>query len=304
MVQVTISASGRKSSLASDLPVVLDIPAGLDSATVEDVKAAFAAKQKLTLKDEKKSLADDTTLQNAGFVDGGELQIKDLGPQISWRTVFIVEYVGPLIIHPLMYHFPKVFYGGSVQHSLLQHYVYAMVMLHFFKREFETVFVHRFSHGTMPFAYIFRNSAHYHLLGGLGLAYAVYSPTYSSSSPYIRGTIRDDPKFLWACTAIWLFCELSNLKTHVILRNLRPVGTKKRAIPYGYGFNLVSTPNYFFEIVGWIVVCLMTGSYASWVFTATGIYFMGTWAMKKHRNYKKEFGKEYPRRKIMIPFIF
>ncbi len=44
MVQVTISASGRKSSLASDLPVVLDIPAGLDSATVEDVKAAFAAK--------------------------------------------------------------------------------------------------------------------------------------------------------------------------------------------------------------------------------------------------------------------
>ncbi len=42
----------------------------------------------------------------------------------------------------------------------------------------------------------------------------------------------------------------------------------------------------------------------AWVFTATGIYFMGTWAMKKHRNYKKEFGKEYPRRKIMIPFIF
>lgn len=28
--------------------------------------------------------------------------------------------VGPLIIHPLVYHFPTVFYGGHVQHSVLQ----------------------------------------------------------------------------------------------------------------------------------------------------------------------------------------
>lgn len=97
-----------------------------------------------------------------------------------------------------------------------------MVMLHFLKREYETLFVHRFSHGTMPFSYIFRkyvyiisflitpsltphhSSAHYHILGGVGLAYSVYGPIYSSTSPYIRGTIRDDPKFLWACTAVWL----------------------------------------------------------------------------------------------------
>lgn len=31
-----------------------------------------------------------------------------------------------------------------------------MVMLHFLKREYESVFVHRYSHGTMPFAYVFR----------------------------------------------------------------------------------------------------------------------------------------------------
>lgn len=96
-------------------------------------------------------------------------------------------------------------------------------MLHFLKREFETLFVHRFSHGTMPFAYIFRKSVHYHLpththvdsflssfhyhvFGGVLLAYAIYSPTYGMLSPYVQGTIRDDPRFLWACTAVWLVC--------------------------------------------------------------------------------------------------
>ena len=58
------------------------------------------------------------------------------------------------------------------------------------------------------------------------------------------------------------WAELSNGLTHLTLRNLRPAGTKTRAIPYGYGFNLVSCPNYTFEIIGWIVLSVMTGSYA------------------------------------------
>jgi len=32
---------------------------------------------------------------------------------------------------------------------------------------------------------------------------------------------------------------------------------------------------------------------------------MISWAAKKHRAYKKEFGKDFPRqRKAMIPFLF
>jgi hypothetical protein len=58
------------------------------------------------------------------------------------------------------------------------------------------------------------------------------------------------------------FAELSNLHTHLTLRNLRPLGTKKRAIPYGYGFGLISCPNYFFESVAWAAVAYMSGSWA------------------------------------------
>ncbi|EKM57802.1 uncharacterized protein PHACADRAFT_89473 [Phanerochaete carnosa HHB-10118-sp] len=312
MVSVTISST-KPTSLAKGLPAILDFSGkSADVVTVADVKRAFTAKypnfypsrQKLSLKGESKSLPDEATLSSIGLSDGGELAVKDLGPQISWTTVFVIEYLGPLVVHPLMYHVPKLFYGQDVQHSSLQKYVYGMVMAHFLKREYESVFVHRYSHGTMPFAYVFRNSFHYHILGGVTLAYAVYSPTYSAASSYILDTIRDNPMFLKACAAVWLWAEVSNLKTHLILRDLRPAGTKKRAVPYGYGFNMITCPNYFFEIIGWFIVCAMTGSYAAWVFLIAGSYMMAIWAIKKHKNYKKEFGKDYPKRYKMIPFVF
>jgi steroid 5-alpha reductase family enzyme len=59
------------------------------------------------------------------------------------------------------------------------------------------------------------------------------------------------------------FAEYSNLLTHLNLRSLRPEGSRKRVIPHGYGFDWVSLPNYFFEILGWVVFTVMTGSWAS-----------------------------------------
>lgn len=50
--------------------------------------------------------------------------------------------------------------------------------------------------------------------------------------------------------------------THITLRNLRPPGTRVRAIPYGYGFDLVSCPNYFFEFLAWSAVCFLTTSWS------------------------------------------
>ena len=41
------------------------------------------------------------------------------------------------------------------------------------------------------------------------------------------------------------------------------------------------------------------------VFALVAISQMAIWAAKKHRNYKREFGKDYPAdRYVMIPFIF
>ncbi|KAI5122519.1 hypothetical protein M0805_005247 [Coniferiporia weirii] len=313
MVSVTVAAAGRPPAIAKKLPLTIELPGKtLENATVGDIKDAIAAqfprfstsRQKLSLKGDKKALADEDTLAKVGITDGDELNVKDLGRQVGWRAVYIVEYAGPLIIHPLFYFLPRLIYGGNIQHSLMQKYAFALIMLHFLKREYETLFVHRFSKATMPFFNLFKNSAHYHILSGVFLAFALYRPKYSAFSPVIRGSQRDSLPFLWLWTAVFIFAELSNLKTHLTLSALRPEGSRKRAIPYGYGFDLVSFPNYFFESFAWFAICKMTGSRAAWLFFVVGTGQMVLWAIKKHKGYKKEFGSEYPKgRKAMIPFI-
>jgi len=311
MVSLTISAAAKPPAFAYGFPLTIDVN---PEATVGEVKAAITTKfpkfspsrQKITVKGDKKPLSDETELSTVlgANLQDGELQVKDLGAQISWRTVFIVEYIGPLIIHPLVYYFPQFWYGHDVEYSELQKCVYILVIVHFFKRELETLFVHRFSHGTMPWFNIVKNSTHYHILSGVFLALDIYRSKFSATSPYIVNTIRNNEQFLWICTGVWAFAEMSNLHTHLTLRSLRPEGTRKRSIPHGYGFNLVSCPNYFFEILGWAVIAVMTGSLAAILFTGVSAATMSVWALKKQGNYRKEFGKEYPRgRKAIIPFI-
>jgi len=131
------------------------------------------------------------------------------------------------------------------------------------------------------------------------LAYFVYGPALAAGTEAAQ---RSD-LFIGVCLGIWMFAELSNLATHVTLRNLRPAGTRVRRIPRGYGFGLVSCPNYLFEIIAWIAYSVLVGNWAAWLFTLAGAATMYTWAVKKHRNYRREF-KDYPRgRKALIPFL-
>jgi len=137
----------------------------------------------------------------------------------------------------------------------------------------------------------------------VALAFPIYSPTYNAYAPYMKG-ICSNPPFIWSCVAVWIFAELSNLHTHLTLCSLHPPGSKKRAVPHGYGFSFVSFPNYFFEIIAWSAIATMTGSYAAWIFVAVSSYTMTTWALEKHTAYQNDFGDEYPKdRKTIFPYI-
>ena len=219
------------------------------------------------------------------------------GPQISWRTVFIVEYLGPLLIHPIMYLARPLLYGTSEPASELQKLTLIMCVLHFAKREYETIFVHRFSAATMPARNIVKNSGHYWFLSGVNLAYWSYAPWSPTARP-------SNPLLTYIGIALFVVGELGNLYTHFVLKNLRRPGSTERGIPRGFGFDLVTCPNYMFEIVAWIGVGLVCWSLSLVVFLAAAAGQMAPWALKKERRYRKEFPDKYKKKRYaMLPGI-
>lgn len=234
-----------------------------------------------------------------------DISLLTLGPQIAWRTVFIIEYLGPLLI-PALFLFPLrpyIYYNFDKplpEPSDVQLLVCALLTVHFLKREFETICIHRFSSATMPAFNIFKNSAHYWVLAGFNIVYWVFRPDAAAATTVPNTTL------LYIGMAVFAFAELANLNAHLVLRDLRRPGTTERGIPSGFGFGLVTCPNYMFEVVAWLGIYLVSGlSWSVLFFVAVGGAQMASWAAKKERRYRKEFGDKYKRKSfVMLPGIF
>ncbi|KAI4273576.1 MAG: hypothetical protein L6R38_006305 [Xanthoria sp. 2 TBL-2021] len=234
-------------------------------------------------------------VSDTGLRDGSTIYVKDLGPQISWRLVYILEYLGPLLIHPVLYF---ILPSSSSSPSFLQTLSCTLITLHFLKRELETLFLHRFSSATMPLFNLFKNSAHYWLLAGLNIAFW----TYRSSSPAAGDS---NSLITWPSVALYVIGELGNLNAHFVLRSLRSSRGNERGIPHGLGFGLVTCPNYMFETLAWIGICGVTWSLASVLFAVVAVGQMGLWAQKREMRYRREFGGKYQKkRSVMLPGLW
>ncbi|OLY85233.1 putative enoyl reductase [Smittium mucronatum] len=297
------SKGGAPQTANISSPVEFELSEG---ASVLDLKNQIQKKmkvpvvqQRLTIDGGKKVLEDKSLVKNYELEDK-VVALKDLGPQISWKAVFLIEYGGPILIHLAIYKMQSLFYGQKFVHSPAQRAMFFMAIFHYLKREYETLFVHRFSHGTMPFSNLFKNCFHYYVLGGVLLAYFNYMPSGGLGTP-----VADNMSSFRIAISILLFIasEFSNYSTHVTLKNLRPAGSTVRKIPYGYGFDMVSCPNYLFEILSWLSYAIISPSYFTWLFIIVSSAQMYLWAVKKHKAYKKEF-PNYPKsRKALFPYI-
>ncbi|KAH6646732.1 3-oxo-5-alpha-steroid 4-dehydrogenase-domain-containing protein [Truncatella angustata] len=296
------------------LPSSLELPSG---ANVEDVKVAIARKvgfsdhnrvglydptTKKTLKDRKAALSS---------LGHSELLVKDLGPQLAWRTVFLIEYFGPLLFHPIFMGLRKHLYPAAYPYvkalvpyepnafdgplSISQQLTFALVMLHFLKREYETAFVHKFSASTMPVWNVFRNSFFYWAVAGFLAALEVYAPF----SPAAKA---ENLSIDLLGLALFFFGEIGNFSVHSYLSSLRSPGGTERVIPKGYGFELVTCPNYMFEVIAWIGVILVSRSPSIALFISIGSMYMFSWGKGKERAYRKEFGDKYKKKRyVMLP---
>jgi very-long-chain enoyl-CoA reductase len=255
----------------------------------------------------KKTLKDPNSLirDNEVVMKEGQILIKDLGPQIGWRTVYIIEYLGPLIFHPLFLGLRNQFYPAVYPYlknyvpapvsdvSSTQKLVFGMIMAHFIKREVETVYVHKFSANTMPAAYVFRNSFFYWAFAGFLGALEVYAP-FSPAATAENKTID------YLGFALFLFGQLGNARIHYYLSSLRKPGETARKIPKGFTFSLVTCPNYMFEIIAWTGIVIVARSPALMFFISVGTYFMYTWAWGKEKAYRKQFGDQYKKKRSVI----
>ena len=140
-------------------------------------------KNQIALTDGDKTFREYDVINSNSSDVAIELIYKDLGPQIAWRTVFLVEYFGPMLMHAACYLAPSLLYPSSStvpSKTLTQKLALGMIMVHYMKRELETLFVHRFSAATMPALNIFKNSFHYWILGGISVSYFLYHPQYTA----------------------------------------------------------------------------------------------------------------------------
>lgn len=207
-----------------------------------------------------------------------------------------------MLIHPLLFFLRPYIYHSLIPPTQAQILSFLFITAHFMKREFETLWVHRFSAATMPALNIVKNSAHYWLLAGLNIALCTYSPGLGCP------TARSPPYSWWNGVAAVLFLlgEIGNLSAHLTLRGLRSEGGKERGIPNSGLFRLVpvTCPNYFFETVAWAGIWMVNRSWSTGLFVAVAVVQMALWARKKEARYRREFGSSYGKKRFaMIPGI-
>lgn len=230
-----------------------------------------------------------------------KVYVKDLGPQIGWKTVFIWEYAGPFVIYALSACRPWVLYGNKAESAQLTTCAKLALVcwsIHYLKRLLETIFVHRFSHGTMPLRNLFKNCGYYWGFS-LYVAHHVNHPLFTPPAMIIQliGFI------------LFIVCEIGNFSIHILLRNLRPAGSTTRKIPVPNSFpltklfNYVSCPNYTYEFGAWVGFTIMTSCVPAGIFALAGMYQMTVWAIGKHKNYIKEFTSYPKQRKAILPLI-
>uniref|UniRef100_A0A7N5KB03 Very-long-chain enoyl-CoA reductase n=1 Tax=Ailuropoda melanoleuca TaxID=9646 RepID=A0A7N5KB03_AILME len=311
-------------------------------ATIAEIKNLFTkthpqwypARQSLRLDPKGKSLKDEDVLQKLPVGTTATLYFRDLGAQISWVTVFLTEYAGPLFIYLLFYFRVPFIYGHKYDFTSSRHTVVHLACIchsfHYVKRLLETLFVHRFSHGTMPLRNIFKNCTYYWGFAAW-MAYYINHPLYTPPT-YGAQQVK-------LALAIFVICQLGNFSIHMALRDLRPAGewpapgkggmvvgrlgkggshlpllsclpgSKTRKIPYPtknpftWLFLLVSCPNYTYEVGSWIGFAIMTQCLPVALFSLVGFTQMTIWAKGKHRSYLKEFRDYPPLRMPIIPFL-
>eukprot|EP00769_Ergobibamus_cyprinoides_P003863 gnl/Ergobibamus_cyprinoides/534.p1 GENE.gnl/Ergobibamus_cyprinoides/534~~gnl/Ergobibamus_cyprinoides/534.p1 ORF type:complete len:322 (+),score=82.80 gnl/Ergobibamus_cyprinoides/534:50-967(+) len=303
MSALTVKVAGRAGtldcplSLASSLSEVAQFSAGIIPPRRLIVSAVFADKSRVPVPISTPSTETLAALVSAAGKDAEDfeyLRLKDIGPQIGYRTTFLLEYLLPLAAHVF---FPlRALACRRLSVCAFQASLSLCFIAHFVKRIIETLFVHTFSRATMPVKRAAINISYY-----TGFAVLISRAVYAGGSRFHpQPTCRFF--FFLGC---WLAAELCNGLAHLHLRLLRDsrAAHEPYSLPRHPVFGRVTCANYLYEILGWASLGAASRLPVIWVFTAFGTWQMHRWALQKHRRLQKLYPEEMARRWPLVPFL-
>ncbi|OZJ02080.1 hypothetical protein BZG36_04956 [Bifiguratus adelaidae] len=296
-------------------PLVVEFPQEADTITNAQLKRAIRkqipslARARFSLLTQDKKRVRRGSLASSGVADGDTLYVELAAWCIDRQTADFVLCAVNIPIHLVCYFIPSIVYIDQFEHSRMQQLALTLIVLHYTKRLAEIALVHRPTTRRVTLYPVLIDAVRFWVLGGLSKAYWVYGPWFAAD----KASASRSEVYAVGCAAVWAWAEFSSLVTHLILRNLNgpPSKTKGKSgkansvkrLPRGYGFDLVSCPHYFFEIVSWSSIWVLTQSFAVLLFVFAVTLHMHQLAVDKHIEYLTKL-KRYPRdRKALIPFI-
>lgn len=173
--------------------------------------------------------------------------------------------------------------------TLVQAIVLATILGHFGKRCLEVLFLHKYSGPIDPFTTL-AIASFYSLIAGF-IAFLNQWPLPTADNLF------------WLGLLLFVFGETANFSHHKILADLRR-DTQGYVIPRGGWFEYVACPHYFFEIVAWVGVLLLSRH----LFALIALVGMAGYLLaRSHKTlawYREKFPDFPKNRKALIPFLF
>ncbi|XP_029456762.1 trans-2,3-enoyl-CoA reductase-like [Rhinatrema bivittatum] len=285
------------------LSTLLDIKHRFHKACPEWYPSRVGLRQERSTSLDGPFLKDSIVIQNLAVSSIITLYFTDLGQQVSWTTVFLTEYSGPLLIYLLFYARLASIYNIEESNESIRHPVVHLACfchcLHYVRCILETLFVHNISEGHTPLKNLIKGCAFYWGFTSW-IAYYINHPQYTPPSFGNRQIFL--PLFTF------LVCEAGNHFINVALVHQSSPGNRTcfpgpTCNPFTWLAMLVSCPNYTYEIGSWISFTVMTQTLPVGIFAFLMIIQMSLWARKKHKIYLKKCNTYMRRKAAIIPFI-